>query len=347
MKNRTTCRPPLTGQREANTRFFRQAVMAGCACTLSLNVWASECYSSVASTSVDLKTISVSPDLAVGQSITGGDKTFDSVQFASCESSFTVEKYFYGYLYSSLASAGTYNGRLTFKTNLSGVGVQLGASMSDTKGASGNGWITSGSSIKLLTDDSIGWGAMIYMSITPKLNLIKIADSVSGGTLSGKVGYGQANGNQGSANININFTGTLSASGCTLSGGSDLSFTLDDVQKSELPSVGSTWGESSEKDISLSCTAGTNVYFTLSGTQEPGTSDTSILKNNGTAKGLSVQVMDLHGGGNHPVNLNYRWSPITSSGTTAKIPLAARYIRTGDLTPGSVDASATYTLDYD
>ncbi|MDS6633078.1 hypothetical protein QYS46_32165 [Klebsiella michiganensis] len=93
---------------------------------------------------------------------------------------------------------------------MSGVGVQLGASMSDTKGASGNGWITSGSSIKLLTDDSIGWGAMIYMSITPKLNLIKIADSVSGGTLSGKVGYGQANGNQGSANIDINFTGTLS-----------------------------------------------------------------------------------------------------------------------------------------
>lgn len=313
-------------------------------------VLAADCKTTVGSTMVNISPVNVSSDIAVGQSITG-DQSYDKVAFATCESSFTWSKTFYGGITAQLGYVGNYNGRQTFSTNIPGIGVQFGADMPITsnKGhsSSHSGWITANSSAQLFSMSDIGWGEVFTISITPKLNLIKTATSVGSGALSGSVGYGSASGNEGSAKITVNFSGTISASGCTIANNQDMTITLADAHKADLPSVGSTWGQSGEKDISLSCNAGTNVYATFSGTQASGTSDTSVLQNNGTAQGIGVQLIDLHDGNNNPINMNYRFSPVTNAGATATIPIAARYIRTGDLSAGSVDASATYTLDYD
>lgn len=145
----------------------------------------------------------------------------------------------------------------------------------------------------------------------------------------------------------VHVLGNVLSPSCSITGGQNLNIELVDAHRSDLPSVGSYWGQSDEKDITLSCNTGTSVHIRFEGTLAPETSDTSVLKNTGTASGIGIQLIDLHDGNNHPINMDYRWTPITDSAVTASIPIAARYYRIGDLAVGSVQADATYTLDYD
>lgn len=318
---------------------------------LPLKSYGADCEPKTTSTTVSFSNVSVTPDIAVGESFTG-DKEFNSVTFASCEASMTFSKDFDVELHAVLTPVGVYNGRETYSTNIPGVGVQFGADMTQDEKDGGTTtskkWIPSGTELTFFQIWNIGWGDVFTYSMAPMLSLIKTSSTVSSGTLSGEVGYAEADGNQRSTKTTVNFNGTVSSSGCSISGGQDLSITLSDVYPADLPSVGSTWGQSGEKDITLNCNAGTNVYIKFDGTQSSESTSDTVLQNNGTAKGVGVQLMDLHDGQtNKAIDMGYRWSPVSNSGTSAKIPIAARYYRTGTLSAGTVDASATYTLDYD
>ncbi|EMQ2085162.1 type 1 fimbrial protein [Salmonella enterica subsp. enterica] len=302
------------------------------------------CSSLQDSTNVDLGPVTVSPDVAVGASITG-DKTFNRVDFAKCwGSGGDIGGVLYGYG----KYAGDYNGRATFQTNIPGIGVQFGADLPATSSfgrsiTAASGWAGQGQT--QIMDLIPLSGETLTFGVVPKLNLIKIASSAGSGTLSGLVGEADVV-SSGWAKISVYLGGAVTSSGCSVTGGQTLNITLNDAHKADLPAVGSVWGESDEKEISLSCNAGTNVNITFSGAQATDTDDTSVLQNNGSAKGVGVQLMDLHNG-DTPIPLNEKIAAVTNSGTTASIPIAARYIRTGDLTAGNVEASATWTLDYE
>ncbi|EJH7015195.1 type 1 fimbrial protein [Salmonella enterica] len=151
--------------------------------------------------------------------------------------------------------------------------------------------------------------------------------------------FAHADTNTGSVTV----SGNLLASACTLTSGSELDFNLEQVSRSDLPDVGSTFGRL-EQDIELSCDEGTLVYMTVNGDTE--SDDNTIIKNAGDAGGVGLQLLDVTDN-NTPVEIGTRWMLVNGAKATETIPLAAQYIRTGELSSGTVEASATYTLDYE
>lgn len=140
----------------------------------------------------------------------------------------------------------------------------------------------------------------------------------------------------------VHVTGNLLAGSCSVSGGSDITFNLDKVSPQDLPAVNATAGRI-EQSINLTCDEDTTVYMTVNGTSVD--DDPTIIENTGTAKGVGLQLLDVTNNST-PITLGDRWMVIDQTGTSATIPLAAQYIRTGDLDGGTVQASVTYTLDY-
>lgn len=145
----------------------------------------------------------------------------------------------------------------------------------------------------------------------------------------------------------ITVHGAVASSGCSVSGATDVDIGLGDVHDTDLPSVGSTWGQSAEYDITLSCSAGARVTISFAGDNDPDYGDNTVLKNTGTASGVSTQLIDLNGGANSPIAMGSSWTVTSSSGASETIPLAARYIRTGTVGVGTVLSSATYTMNYE
>lgn len=333
--------------------YFKKNIYKDIFCCIGLlfvftpfKLYAADCSLKASDQTVSFGNVTVSPDIAIGQTLTG-DQTFSQVTFATCESSMTLSKKFTSSLYGTLGVAGTYNGRVTFSTNVPGVGVQFGGNMPVTSNKGYNStfskWISSGTSTQLFSMSDIGWGETFTLNFAPMLNLVKISDTIASGSLSGQVGYVKAEGNQNSATMNVNFGNTtIQAAGCTISGGKSLSIVLNDIMASDLPSLGSVGGESQAQDISLSCNAGTKVTMVFSG--ETDTYGTNVLKNNADATGVSVQLLDNSG---TPITMGDTLTPTTNAGATVTIPLSSRYIRTAQtITAGDISASVTYTLNY-
>lgn len=141
----------------------------------------------------------------------------------------------------------------------------------------------------------------------------------------------------------VTVTGNLLASSCTISGGGDLTFTLDTVTGTDLPDINSVAGRK-EQSIGLICDTGTNVYMTVTGTSV--TDEPTIIKNTGTASGVDLQLLDVSNS-DTPITLGERWLVLGDTTATTSIPLAAQYIRTGPVGSGTVKANVTYTLDYE
>jgi type 1 fimbria pilin len=110
-------------------------------------------------------------------------------------------------------------------------------------------------------------------------------------------------------------------------------------------------------NIALNCSGGvtnsyTNVYITLTDATNPANvTNTLPLNPSSTAGGVGIQVLK----GGTPVmfgpdssvsgNPN-QWFAGAAANEVFNIPLSARYIRTGTVTPGSANGSATFTMSY-
>ncbi|KVE08179.1 adhesin [Burkholderia anthina] len=123
--------------------------------------------------------------------------------------------------------------------------------------------------------------------------------------------------------------------------------------------VGTTMGVSSFA-ISLTCSGGdagtvTNAYMTLTDATMPSNTSTTLsLTPQSTASGIGVQIMR----GDAPVGFGPDSAAVGNAnqwqmGTVAQgqanltVPLTARYVQTGSqITPGSADARATFTMSY-
>jgi type 1 fimbria pilin len=105
--------------------------------------------------------------------------------------------------------------------------------------------------------------------------------------------------------------------------------------------------------LSLSCATGATVLITLTDSVNPANRGTALqLAANSTAKGIGVQVLNSAGtpvafgpDSATPGNTN-QWTIGASPNGTLQVPLTARYVRTGNVSAGSVKALATFTMSY-
>lgn len=302
-------------------------------------------------------TVTFPPDIAIGAPASFGSYTTSQVTgLVTCKySGDTSANRELDYMIGSDNSiAGTYQDRTTFDTNLEGLGIQLGGSFglnstysADTQNIPGT-WISGGDTKSGGIAKISSSNETVTIDTTVQMYFVKTAGDVASGTASGQVGYVRIMPDRVPANlitVPIVLAGvTVAASGCDVSSTKEINIVLDDVQKSDLPDVNSTWGQSSPQNIQLACSKGTSVGITFSGTQSSDSADASVLQNNGSAQGIGVQLLKSDG---TPYVLGTRVAVSSSSGETVNIPVSARYIRTGDMVAGSVTSSATYTLDYE
>jgi type 1 fimbria pilin len=130
----------------------------------------------------------------------------------------------------------------------------------------------------------------------------------------------------------------------------NLTFPIGDILATSFGStVGTTPVEAQNtQNLGLNCDAGANINVSLSGTQNPDVSTTSVLALTGQgtigiAKGVGVQV--LYNG--TPLVLNNRIVLKQSSGGQETFPLTARYYQTKtSVSTGVANASATLNLTY-
>jgi len=100
-----------------------------------------------------------------------------------------------------------------------------------------------------------------------------------------------------------------------------------------------------------------NVYINLSDATDPGnrTDKLTLAARPGSASGVNLQILRegvvtpiTFGPTTAVLNNPGQWTagPITTTATNISIPLSARYIATGPVKPGTVNAVATFTLFY-
>jgi type 1 fimbria pilin len=130
----------------------------------------------------------------------------------------------------------------------------------------------------------------------------------------------------------------------------NLTFPIGDILASTFgTTVGTTpTAAKNTQNLGLNCDAGANINVSLSGTQNPDVSTTSVLAltgqgSAGVAKGVGVQILY----NSTPLILNNRIVLKQSSGGQETFPLTARYYQTKtSVATGSANASATLNLTY-
>jgi len=137
-----------------------------------------------------------------------------------------------------------------------------------------------------------------------------------------------------------------------------LSVKLPDVKVSDFGLPGTPAGESDPFQIDLTCNGTTlkNVYINLTDAADPGNITNQLnLSSSSSASGVKLQVLRVgvatpitFGPDRAVLNNSGQWTvgPLAASATKFSIPLKARYVSTGPVKPGTVNAAATFTLYY-
>ncbi|WMY75332.1 fimbrial protein [Buttiauxella selenatireducens] len=196
--------------------------------------------------------------------------------------------------------------------------------------------------------DSFSGPIGIYTGTKTTISFIKIADVVPGVLPAGQIGTWTAD--SGSTFMNL-FMNSLSISqvACSINTPA-LIFPIGNVLVSSFgSSIGTTPAVAQNtQNLGLNCNPGANINVSLSGTQNPDVSTTSVLALTGqgganVAKGVGVQILY----NSSPLVLNSRIVLKTSSGGQETFPLTARYYQTKTtVATGTANASATLNITY-
>ncbi|MGB7801541.1 fimbrial protein [Buttiauxella sp.] len=180
------------------------------------------------------------------------------------------------------------------------------------------------------------------------LRLYKVGDITSGNFAPGRVGH-QSLVDDGGIMRDIQLSGgSVTQVACSIKT-PNLVFPLGDVPVSTFGStIGFIPDVSSTQNLGLDCDGGANINVSLNGTQNPDSSDASVLALNNqggsdVASGLGIQLLynDV------PLVLNNRIALKVSPGGVETFPLKARYIQTkASVTVGDASTSATLQLTY-
>ncbi|MBA4708372.1 fimbrial protein [Aquitalea aquatica] len=314
-----------------------------------------------AGSSIALPNLTFARDIPLNSQLGSDIASTPGVQF-NCDSSDSNSKEL-GIKMTTGAYVTMINGRSVFSTNVPGIGYAAGFTVSAPASCSRTTVWVDGSNTgdgnirnRLICSSS---GVQTKLSGTFYLAFYKIAPSIGTGTvqLSNNIRAILRLGGTwlpyltqpGETPLLAN-TFSATATSCALSGISSSTISLPVISNSALPTVGSLAGNTSFA-LTINCPATTKLYLTFTDNNNSGqTSDILSLGSGSTAKGVGLQ-------------LAYQGSPISfgpdsatagNSGQLAlaqfaglgNFPFSVSYIRTGTVTPGSVSATATFTLSY-
>lgn len=128
---------------------------------------------------------------------------------------------------------------------------------------------------------------------------------------------------------------------------------VDRTFTNKLIAVGATDAETSFS-LGLNCDAGVKVSTTIRDAVAPSNTSTTLsLSTDSSAAGIGYQILN----GGTPINFGpdsavagnpnqFVVVPTATTGGAVNIPLTVRYVRTGTIRAGSVNAKATFTMSY-
>lgn len=147
----------------------------------------------------------------------------------------------------------------------------------------------------------------------------------------------------------------VTASGCTLTSGAQTNVKLPQLVGNKLKAVGAVSDESAPVTLRVNCQGAVKVYTTLTDAANPANEGTILSAHPGsTSRGVGLQIYKQ--GSETPLNFGpdsavkgntNQWLAGQVTDGSLSIPLVARYVKTAQtFTPGSLDASATFTFSY-
>jgi len=261
---------------------------------------------------------------------------------ANCTSGTAVTRGYASALTPVSGQAGVY------KTGLDGIGIKVGWANGMTGTPDINANLVNWPASNAGTTGTNTYGPMGRF----RVQLIETGQVSAGNfTLPSKLAIG----NYGSAEINelqlSNTTTSIAAPACTVQE-SAVSVTMPVASGRYLASVGATTGDTGFS-ISINCPNPVSVSMTMTDAADPkNVSSTLSLSPASTAKGVGYQIVYNGGaisfGPDSAIANNVNQFRVGTVGTAGilTIPFVARYVRTGAITPGTADANATFTMNY-
>lgn len=218
-------------------------------------------------------------------------------------------------------------GATTFATNIPGLSIRLARGSNTTY-------------LMATPNDYLPYGTTTFSQNT-SLELVATGPIASGSTLNAGQLAQWDFGNLTSVVVFRTLRATTFTRPCTISVDPTV-VTLRTVTTSELQGGNGTTAGDTPFAIKLSCPAALPLKITLDA-NNPYSVNNGVLNNQaGAASGVGVQITR----NGQPVKLRQAID-VTTTGGQFDIPFGARYYRTGGtLQPGSIVATATYTLTY-
>jgi type 1 fimbria pilin len=247
-----------------------------------------------------------------------------------------------------------------YKTNVNGIGVRYTLANAAGTSCTPLGTVPSGSGGKQLTCHQL------VQPVSPGTQYSVIVSAVFVKTAMGAIGnlttipplavQNYINNQAGTFAWGNPFTGSASGSFASLACSvttQSVAVTVDKTYTNKLTAVGAT-DAPTDFNIGLTCDAGVKVSMTVTDANTPtNTTDTLTLNANSSAAGIGYQILN----GGVPINFGpdsaastnpnqFVVVPTPTTGGVVNVPLTARYIRTGPIRAGAVNAKATFTMSY-
>ena len=320
----------------------------------SMDAKAFSCSTTTSSTVLTPPAVTLQRDLPVG-SLIGSEVVSGQVQTFTCSNtpspSLTYQEF-------GVKGYGNYvttiNGRRVYSTNVAGVGYAVGATSVNTCGntayADGTGTGDGNANNRLICSVNGLFGNQ-PLTGQARVQFYKTAQTTGTGTVSARqissfiLRNNKSSWQSPESAINIAaFNVTTIA--CTISN-TAISVPMGTVEKRAFNGQG-TWPEDSNTrsfTIPLSCNAGTRVNLQIDGSAQNALQGVlNLTGGTGSASGVGVQLLY----NNAPLPLSTPLNAgVASSEGAFSIPLQARYYQTGsNITPGTANASATFTMTY-
>ncbi len=300
--------------------------------------------------------ITVQRDVTVGQPFTDWIYSNSGVAYQNCNYDSLLQYNIENGIksYNGRSSGLSYNGETVFDTNLAGVGfvIEGNAQMNSMAWAGWQGILT-GATEETVVKTSHANGARPAFTDQVRIRLIKTGN-IQTGVLSGNVGNlfaGVREVSSWNTETPVSFSGgQITAVACSVTT-NPVNVSLGNHGKSEFSGVGTTTAWQTF-NIGLDCDAGAKINVRIDPSAGAAGSLTDVMKlddasSSSTATGIGVQLWYQPNGGSAVVfgQETYYWT--SGNGGAETVQLKARYYQTAQtITPGTANATATFTLTY-
>ena len=129
-----------------------------------------------------------------------------------------------------------------------------------------------------------------------------------------------------------------------------VSVALPEVKASDLRRVGEARGDTHFR-IGLRCSAGADVYITLTDATDPDNRSSLLTLTRGsTARGVKLRMLNSGAPVSYGPDAAAKGTPnqwrVGPSAEVTGVPLSVQYVATGEVKPGTVQGNATFTMSY-